>query len=213
MKLSNLQIDNARIIRDELNAVGISQKLIQTAIIAVCYKESGLTVREENLNYSEERLLQCFPKLTKEIIAQFNLARNPEKLGNYLYSGKYGNLQGEGYKYRGRGFNQITFKNIYKQYGEQVGIDLVAKPELLNQPKIAAAVLARFFKASMHEGFKKGLLEKHGAKNYDEILSKEIAVKVAIQCNAGLGTKWENPIVQEGYKKSLESFDSIMNII
>lgn len=213
MKLSNLQIDNAKIIRDELNAVGISQRLVQCAIISVCYKESALTIREENLNYSEERLLQCFPKLTKEIIQQFSLSRNPEKLGNYLYSGKYGNGIGEGYKYRGRGFNQITFKNIYKYYGDLIGVDLGNKPELINQPKVAAAVLARFFKATMHEGFKKGLLVKHGAKNYDEMTSKDIAVKVAIQCNAGLGTKWENPIVQEGYKKSLEAFDSINAII
>jgi predicted chitinase len=209
MSLSNLQIENARIIRDELNAVGISQRLVQCAIISVCYKESALTIREENLNYSEERISQCFPKLTSALIAQFKLARNPQALGDYLYSGKYGNGQGEGYKYRGRGFNQITFKNIYKHFGDLIGIDLVKSPELMNQPKIAAAVLARFFKETMHSGFITGKFEKHGAKNYDEIITDYIAIRVAIQCNAGLGTKWDNPIVQEGYQKATEMFDTI----
>jgi len=47
--------------------------------------------------------------------------------------------------YRGRGFNQITFKNNYKKYGEKIGEDLVTTPDRLNDPVVATKAVLAFF--------------------------------------------------------------------
>lgn len=58
----------------------------------------------------------------------------------------YGNdNKGDGFRYRGRGFNQLTFKNIYKDRGSDVGLDLVGNPELLEQSDSAASVLVGYY--------------------------------------------------------------------
>lgn len=51
-----------------------------------------------------------------------------------------------GAEFHGRGFIQITHRSNYAQYGEQLGIDLVANPDLALDPDIAARILARFFR-------------------------------------------------------------------
>lgn len=51
------------------------------------------------------------------------------------YDGKYGNVEkGDGYKYRGRGLIQLTFKSNYKSFGEFADLDCVEHPELLEDP-------------------------------------------------------------------------------
>ncbi|MEI6672455.1 MAG: glycoside hydrolase family 19 protein [bacterium] len=51
----------------------------------------------------------------------------------------------DGYKYRGRGFNQLTFKNNYKKYAELTGTDILNTPDSLNDPLIASKVALAFF--------------------------------------------------------------------
>lgn len=61
-----------------------------------------------------------------------------------------GNSQpGDGAKYRGRGFVQLTGKANYLQHGQAIGLGtrLVDQPELANDPAIAAKLLASFLKA------------------------------------------------------------------
>lgn len=52
--------------------------------------------------------------------------------------------RGDGERYRGRGFVQLTGKANYLTYGKRIGIDLVAAPERANAPEVAAVVLAQF---------------------------------------------------------------------
>ena len=54
---------------------------------------------------------------------------------------------GDGARYKGRGFIQLTGKFNYERFGRQLGVDLVEKPELANDPAIAARILAAFLKA------------------------------------------------------------------
>ena len=66
---------------------------------------------------------------------------NPEKLANYVYAKTDGNSEeGDGWKYRGRGFLQHTGKNQYKAIAKYTGVDVVSNPDLLNDPEIAANI-------------------------------------------------------------------------
>jgi putative chitinase len=72
--------------------------------------------------------------------------KNPEALANHVYASTDGNSEpGDGWKYRGRGFLQITGKNAYKSLGDYLKIDLISNPDLLNTPEIAAKSIPWFF--------------------------------------------------------------------
>src|SRR3546814_17990997 len=63
-------------------------------------------------------------------------AHNPEALANHVYGGRMGNdSRGDGWKYRGRGFIQITGKDGYREVGARAGLDLPADPGQANQPE------------------------------------------------------------------------------
>jgi putative chitinase len=65
-----------------------------------------------------------------------------------LYDNRLGNGPGEGEKYRGRGFVQLTGKSNYAVHGKKIGEDLVNNPDLANDSAIAAKLLANFLKAN-----------------------------------------------------------------
>jgi hypothetical protein len=54
---------------------------------------------------------------------------------------------GDGYKYRGRGFIQLTGKDAYQKVGKLIGIDLVNNPDLANEPSVAAKIVPAFYLA------------------------------------------------------------------
>ena len=60
---------------------------------------------------------------------------------------KLGNTAtGDGYRYRGRGFIQLTGKSNYATFGKRVNQNLLANPDLALNPTVAAQVLAAYFK-------------------------------------------------------------------
>jgi putative chitinase len=108
------------------------------------HESNGLTVREENLNYSASRLMQVWPSHFASLDVAKKYEYKPEQLANLVYGGRMGNTDdGDGYKYRGRGYIQLTGRDTYRQIGKIVGIDLEGNPDLASQvataPKIACA--------------------------------------------------------------------------
>jgi len=102
---------------------GITDKNRMTAILAVPYAETRLNNITESFNYTPDRFREIFGGYTRnrKLIRNFTNAElapylsSPEKTANLIYGPEGGN-NGEGYKYRGRGFTQITFKNNYTAF-------------------------------------------------------------------------------------------------
>lgn len=87
---------------------------------------------EENLRYSAPRLMTVFPKYYKTLQLAQAEAFQPEKIANRVYGGRYGNVNpGDGFRYRGRGPMQLTFRNNYKEIGQIIGIDIESNPDLV----------------------------------------------------------------------------------
>ncbi len=112
--------------------------------LAQCSHESaGFKATEENLNYSVSALKSVFKKYFRGNLAE-KYARQPEKIASRVYAGRMGNgneASQDGYKYRGRGYIQLTGKNNYNAFNEVVADDVVANPELVatKYPLLSAA--------------------------------------------------------------------------
>jgi putative chitinase len=112
----------------------------QACFIGQCMHESGgFKFLRENLNYSAKGLVATWPSRFPNEEHAEEYARKPERIANKVYSGRMGNTEdGDGAKYIGRGLIQLTGKDNYKAVTEALGIDLVANPQLLEEPRYAA---------------------------------------------------------------------------
>ncbi len=133
-----------------LERYGINSAIRLAHFIGQGLIETGfLRYRGENLNYSADRLLQIFPKYFRDRAEAEEYHRNPEKIANRVYANRMGNgdeASGDGWRYRGRGFFQLTGKNNYTRYGELAGIDLVGNPDIIEKDlKTSIEVAAAFF--------------------------------------------------------------------
>lgn len=95
--------------------------------------ESGLKPISENLNYSAKRLIEVFPKYFN-VEKALLYANKPQLIANKVYANRMGNGSedsGDGWKYRGRGFIQITGKENYFRLANDTDIDCLKNPDLL----------------------------------------------------------------------------------
>jgi len=111
--------------------------------------ECGFKPRSENLNYRASTLRRVFPtRVRSDAFAQELVAAGPAAIGNTLYGNRYGNAQNEGYKYRGRGLIQLTFKGNYETYGPKAGHpEIVENPDLVNDPEIAVRIACAYIQS------------------------------------------------------------------
>jgi putative chitinase len=125
----------------------ISNSLRLAHFLAQCAHESGgFKHVEENLKYTAERLKEVFPKLFPGSLSK-SYELNPAKIGARIYANKIGNgdeASGDGYKYRGRGYIQLTGKANYADFAKFIGEDVVANPDLV-ATKYPLASAAFFF--------------------------------------------------------------------
>jgi putative chitinase len=134
-------------IPDTAAKFGITNTLRLAHFLAQCGHESGgFKAVQENLNYSADGLKKIFPKYFPGNIAE-SYARNPEKIASKVYGGRMGNggeETKEGYKFRGRGYIQLTGKENYTSFAKSIGEDTVANPDLV-ATKYALASAGWFF--------------------------------------------------------------------
>ena len=123
--------------------------------LAQCGHESGgFRLTKENLNYSAKGLMGIFKKYfpTEALANQY--ARQPEKIANKVYGGRMGNgpeSSGEGAKFCGRGYIQLTGKDNYTAFGKSIGEDVCANPQVVAE-KYALLSAAWFFnKNGLHK--------------------------------------------------------------
>ena len=101
---------------------------------------------EESFNYSPKRLFEVFKKRVGTLDKAKELcSKGAKAIADFVYGGRLGNNQDEGYKYRGRGIIQLTGKNNYKYYGEKLNIDLVKNPDLAKEPNTAIEIALLFW--------------------------------------------------------------------
>ena len=121
------------------NPLRLSHFLAQAA-----HESGNFKFLKENLNYSTDSLLKVFPKYFKDKATAEKYARNPEKIANRVYASRMGNgdeASGDGFKFRGRGYIQLTGKDNYKAFSNFIGEDCVANPDLVSDkyPLVSAA--------------------------------------------------------------------------
>ena len=143
---------NKQLLIDAMNRGNVNDPEIRAAMAAVTQGESGFMPRSElsYANTSNERIRGIFTsRIGNMSDSELNaLKQNPEAFFNHVYGGRsdLGNAPNEGYKYRGRGYFQLTGKANYQKYGDMLGIDLVNNPDLANDPKIAADIAIAYIK-------------------------------------------------------------------
>ncbi len=97
----------------------------------------GLQALVENLNYSADRLRQVWPSRFPDDATAQQYAHQPERLANFVYANRLGNgdtASGDGWRYRGRGYIQLTGRGNYRTYGAAAGIDAEADPDIVADP-------------------------------------------------------------------------------
>lgn len=150
MNTSNLKLNTN--IMAEMSLVtekfGITNPLRMAHFLSQCSHESAnFTAVRENLNYSAKALMSTFKKYFPTMELALAYERKPEKIGNKVYANRMGNgdeASGDGFKFRGRGYIQLTGKVNYKAFSDFIGEDCVANPDLV-ATKYPLASAAFFF--------------------------------------------------------------------
>jgi putative chitinase len=134
-------------IPDTAAKFNITNNLRLAHFLAQCGHESGgFKAVSENVNYSAAGLKNIFGKYFPGNLSE-SYARNPQKIASRVYGNRMGNgpeESGDGYKFRGRGFIQLTGKNNYTQFTKFIGEDCVSNPDLV-ATKYPLASAAFFF--------------------------------------------------------------------
>jgi putative chitinase len=134
-------------IPDTAAKFNITSNLRLAHFLAQCGHESaGFKAVSENLNYSADGLKKIFPKYFPGSLNE-SYARKPEKIASRVYGGRMGNgdeSTGEGFKFRGRGYIQLTGKSNYTKFAQFIGEDVIANPDLV-ATKYPLASAAFFF--------------------------------------------------------------------
>lgn len=216
----SIEFGNIPVIVGELKKVGFTNEHIINGILATVGKESGFVPKSEYTyrNTDNDRLRRLFGKdlsmysdseLTK-------LKQDDIAFYDAIYGGEGGNNEkGDGFKYKGRGLNQITFKNTYAKYSKLTGVDLIKNPDKMNEIGTASKATAIFFKNTLLIPNPK-MKSRFGVTDVNTIKDSTLGVQLAVNANAGWGGEDKRGSETEkkafDYLKKIEEFTKGMNI-
>lgn len=151
-------IANSGLFRAVFVKYGMITPLRMAHFLAQIHNETGgFTTFSENLNYSVAGLTKTFgsSRITLEQASLYGRTAtqkaNPIAIANIVYGGAWGkkNLgntqQGDGYRFRGRGFLQLTGRANYQAYKDYSGVDVITNPDLVATPSIGLDVAGWFW--------------------------------------------------------------------
>ena len=155
-QLRQLKIDTALVdpFNETFERFGIITPAQQASWIGQCGHECGnFRIMEENLNYRAPTLLKLFPQnpkrvwgFTPESAAAYE--KQPVRIANRIYGNRMGNrdeASGDGFRFRGSGFLQLTGMNNFYHAGQALGVDFIMQPELVRTPMYAAQTAGWFW--------------------------------------------------------------------
>lgn len=126
--------------------LGVTDRSLRAGIAAICFGESGFQPRTEaSYAHTSNRRIRTvvFPSRCGNMTdAELDrLKADDRAFFDCVYGDRLGNThQGDGYRYRGRGGNQLTGRRNYAETGKRIGVDLVGNPDLANDPATAALI-------------------------------------------------------------------------
>jgi putative chitinase len=144
--------------------------------LAQCGHESGgFRATKENLNYSAKGLTGTFKKYFPTEAAAKPYERQPVKIANKVYGNRMGNgpeSSGEGSKFCGRGYIQLTGKENYTAFGKSINEDILSNPDRVASDYALLSAAWFFSKNGLH-------------KMADEGSSDTVVTKITKRVNGG----------------------------
>lgn len=111
----------------------------------------GFASMVENMNYRDPQRLDALFKAVRGIAdARALIKLGPQAIANRVYANRLGNgneASGDGWRYRGSGYKQLTGRSNYREIGALVGQDIESDPELAREPGTAAEIAFAFWDA------------------------------------------------------------------
>lgn len=215
--------DTIKTIANSLNKFGITNQYLQAGILALITTElspKGGFVPQSELSYSRtsnDRLRFIFTTRLSDLTeSQLGLLKTDDvAFFDKVYGNRYGNTStGDGYKYRGRGFNGITFKSIYSDVAKAIGVDIVANPDLLNTIPVAADAVASYFQQYLKKAEEIGIPAKfYGLNHFSEVTDLVLGSRIALQANAGWKKNLNTTIYPEVFRKQLAVVGTLHTIV
>lgn len=103
---------------------------------------------EENLYYTRpERLMEVWPRRFPTLALARQYVRSPQKLADYVYGNRLGNINGDGWSYRGSGLIMATGRDNFALIEQATGLPVVANPDMLRDPHAALEVAIAWWEA------------------------------------------------------------------
>lgn len=212
---------NIKTIISAAKKAGITNKFAISAMLAISKKESGLVPKSESsyAKTSASRIKSIFSVFRKNTDSEVDAIKTDAKqFFDKIYGGKYGNASDEGFKYRGRGLNQITFKGNYTKYADNTKHDIVNNPDLLNDIEVAADCLASYFKSNFQKA-PQSIKTRYNFTDVNSFKNLNDATGAFYHANAGWGKSYEEIVADStgGRKKSFNYvgtlYDNYNNIM
>ncbi|MDW0357815.1 glycoside hydrolase family 19 protein [Halomonas venusta] len=142
---------------------GITDHNEQAAFMGQMHHESGgFRTMEESFNYRSADRIMAVSRTARnqgQEAVEAAMAQGPEAVAELMYGGRMGNTEpGDGHRYRGRGFTQLTGRDNYTAASEALGIDLVNNPDMAADPEVAAKVATWYWqnRGGLSEASKRG---------------------------------------------------------